>query len=183
MAGQRYVVDGYNLIHKLPDLKALVDSDLERARDRLVDRLAGFALARRVRVTVVFDGRGASQPRGVGPRGVEVVYSRAPENADARIKSLIERERRVRSWTVVSSDNSIVRFARDYGAQTIGSDEFGTLLASARRPAARSRPARDADRPLGPDEIAEWERFFGYDPQPPAPAPGPSLRRHRRPQR
>lgn len=181
MPGQRYVVDGYNLIHKLPDLKALVDSDLERSRDRLVDRLAGFALSRRVRVTVVFDGRGLSQPRGVGPRGVEVVYSRAPENADARIKSLIERQRNVRSWTVVSSDNSIVRFARDYGAQTIGADGFAQLLDDLRRKPATRRAAAAEKPQMRPEDVAEWERFFGFDTRPPAPpkaAPRPGRKRN-----
>ena len=51
MASPRIVIDGYNLIHAMPELARLVENDLERARDALVSKLAVFRSGRGVRVT------------------------------------------------------------------------------------------------------------------------------------
>ncbi|HTW91180.1 MAG TPA: NYN domain-containing protein [bacterium] len=162
MAQPRIVIDGYNLIHAMPELARLVDSDLERARDGLVSKLAVYRSRRNVRVTVVFDGRGAGGPQTQPPGGVEVVFSRAPQNADAKIKNMLALEKSPKSWTVVTSDNSIIIFARDYRAKTIPSAEFAAQLGPIRRSpsAGRSQPRIDQEAPLSPTEVLEWEEFF-----------------------
>ena len=159
MAAPRIVVDGYNLIHAMPELARLVASDLEQARDGLVAKLAVYRSNRSVRVTVVFDGRGSAGQQTRPPGGVEVVFSRAPQTADTKIKNMLALEKSPRSWTVVTSDNSIVRFARDYGAKTIPSAEFGVKLGPAIPKLGPSRPAAQ-DTPMSPAEVAEWEEFF-----------------------
>lgn len=162
MAQPRTVIDGYNLIHAIPELARLVGTDLERARDALVDKLAVYRSKRNVRVTVVFDGRSAAVQPTRPPGGVEVVFSRAPQNADAKIKNMIALEKSPRSWTVVTSDNSIVIFARDYGAKTIPSAEFAAQLGPIREApsAGRSQPRVDQEAPLSPTEVLEWEEYF-----------------------
>lgn len=155
----RIVVDGYNLIHAMPELARHASIDLERARDGLVGKLAVYRSRRNVRVTVVFDGRGAGAPETRPPGGVEVVFSRAPQTADAKIKSLISLAKNPRSWTVVTSDNSIVRFARDFGAKTISSAEFAEKLGPGVPSLGPSRAAQQ-DTPLSRAEVAEWEEFF-----------------------
>jgi predicted RNA-binding protein with PIN domain len=155
----RVVVDGYNLIHAIPELARLVDIDLERARDGLVAKLAVYRSQHNVRVTVVFDGRGDVVPQTRPPGGVEVVFSRTPQNADAKIKSMLALEKSPRSWTVVTSDNSIVIFARDYRAKTIPSAEFAVQLGPKVPHLGPSRPV-DQEAPLSPSEVLEWEEFF-----------------------
>ncbi|MBN2464088.1 NYN domain-containing protein [candidate division WOR-3 bacterium] len=159
MAIPRIVVDGYNLIHAMPELARFVAIDLERARDGLVTKLAVYRARRNVRVTVVFDGRGAGALQTRPPGGVEVVFSRAPQNADAKIKNLVSLAKNPRSWTVVTSDNSIVRFARDYGANTIPSAEFAEKLGPGVPRLGPSRPVQQ-DAPLSRAEVAEWEELF-----------------------
>jgi predicted RNA-binding protein with PIN domain len=159
MASRRVVVDGYNLIHAMPDLARLVGTDLERARDALVGKLAVYRSQRNVRVTVVFDGRGTGPQPTRPPGGVEVVFSRAPQNADAKIKNMLVLEKSPRSVTVVTSDNSIVIFARDYGAKTIPSAEFAAQLGPRVPHLGPSRPV-DQEAPLSPTEVLEWEEFF-----------------------
>jgi len=159
VSAPRIVVDGYNLIHAMPELARLVGSDLERARDGLVSKLAVYRSGRGVRVTVVFDGQGMPAQQGRPPGGVEVVFSRAPQNADAKIKTMLSLEKSPKSWTVVTSDNSIVRYARDYGAKTIPSAEFAVKLGPAIPKLGPNRPA-PKDAPLTPAEVAEWEEFF-----------------------
>ena len=159
MASSRIVIDGYNLIHAMPELARLVGSDLERARDGLVSKLAVFRSGRGVRVTVVFDGRGTGAPQTRPPGGIEVVFSRAPQNADTKIKTMLALEKSPKSWTVVTSDNSIVRFARDYGAKTIPSAEFAAKLGPTIPKLGPNRPAPQ-DTPMTQAEVSEWEEFF-----------------------
>jgi predicted RNA-binding protein with PIN domain len=159
VASARVVVDGYNLIHAMPELARLVGTDLERARDALVSKLAVYRSWRNVRVTVVFDGHGTSAPQTRPPGGIEVVFSRAPQTADAKIKNMLALERSPRSWTVVTSDNSIVLFVRDYGAKTIPSAEFAAKLGPAVTKLGPSRPV-EQEAPLTPIEVLEWEEYF-----------------------
>ena len=159
MASPRIVVDGYNLIHAMPELARLVNRDLERARDGLVAKLAVYRSGRNVRVTVVFDGRSAVVQQTRPPGGIEVVFSRAPQNADAKIKNLLALEKSPKSWTVVTSDNSIVLCARDYGAKTIPSAEFAAKLGPAIPKLGPNRPVQP-DAALTPSEVAEWEEYF-----------------------
>jgi uncharacterized protein len=171
----RIIIDGYNLLHKIPDIARLVDTDLERARDLLVSRLVGYRAQKNARITVVFDGRGpqALPQGGRSATGVEVVFSRAPENADARIKSIITKEKNPRSCTVVTSDNSIRIHVRDFGAKVMASAEFAQELSgrgkgtrSETRGGLRSgtavkRAQRPGDMPeMSASEIAEWEEYF-----------------------
>jgi len=156
----RVVIDGYNLIHAMPELARLVGSDLERARDALVSKLAVYRSRRGdVRVTVVFDGQSMAAQQSRPPGGIEVVFSRAPQNADAKIKTMLSLEKSPKSWTVVTSDNSIVRYARDYGAKTIPSAEFAAKLGNTIPNLGPNRPAQQ-DTPMPPSEVAEWEEFF-----------------------
>jgi predicted RNA-binding protein with PIN domain len=160
MSQPRIVVDGYNLIHAMPELARLVASDLERARDALVSKLAVYRSRRGdVRVTVVFDGQSMAAQQTRPPGSIEVVFSRAPQNADAKIKTMLSLERNPKSWTVVTSDNSIVRYARDYGAKTIPSAEFAAKLGTGIPNLGPNRPA-PADKPLTPGEVHEWEEYF-----------------------
>jgi predicted RNA-binding protein with PIN domain len=161
VAAPRVIVDGYNLIHKMPALAALVGSDLEQARQHLVAQLAGYRSTHNVRVTVVFDGRGLSQPRGRGPAGVEVVFSRAPQTADDVIKRMLTAERSPRACTVVTSDNSIALHVRDYGARVISSADFAGQMAgmgAGRR--SDAKPARAEKPEMTRAAVAEWEEYF-----------------------
>jgi len=155
----RVVIDGYNLIHAMPELARLVGTDLERARDALVAKLAVYRSGRGVRVTVVFDGRGAGVQQTRPPGGIEVVFSRSPQNADAKIKTMLSLEKSPKSWTVITSDNSIVRYARDYGAKTIPSAEFAAKLGHSIPNLGPNRPVQK-DTPMSAAEVAEWEEFF-----------------------
>ncbi|MFO7637790.1 MAG: NYN domain-containing protein [bacterium] len=160
-----YLVDGYNVIHREPGLAALLGRDAESARERLISLLAGFRAGRRVRVTVVFDGQGgAGQGAHTAAAGVQVLYARAGETADERIVRLVRNSKHPRSLTVVSSDRGLVNQCRDFGAGSVGADEF---LASLRAEASGTGPARSprggpgAEKPeMRPGDAADWEEYF-----------------------
>ena len=163
MNRHRIIIDGYNLLHKIPNLVRLVDTDLERARDLLVSRLVGYRAQKNARITVVFDGRGPqlSPPGGRSATGVEVVFSRAPENADARIKAMITREKNPRSCTVVTSDNSIRIHVRDFGAKVVSAADFARELSGRSASQTVTRVRRPSEKPeMSASDVAKWEEYF-----------------------
>ncbi len=159
VAQQRIVIDGYNLIHAVPELARLLERDAEHARDRLVTLLADFRATRKVSVTVVFDGQGFSGLHARPTGGVEVAFSRPPQNADARIKAMLAKEKSPRACTVVTSDNSIALHVRDFGAKVVRSEDFARQLHGSHKPQATS-PKQPSDKPMTAAEVAEWEEYF-----------------------
>lgn len=84
------IVDGYNIIHAWPEFDKLRDNALEHARSGLVAILANYAPLAGQKVLVIFD---AHQVKNAVERtesidGVEVIYTRQGETADAAIERL-----------------------------------------------------------------------------------------------
>lgn len=54
-----YILDAYNVIHKIPSLQAALDKDLRQARDALMELCARWASSRGdiSKVILVFDGK------------------------------------------------------------------------------------------------------------------------------
>lgn len=84
------IVDGYNVINAWPELIALKEENLEHARDKLVDMLAGYGAYHDIKVTVVFD---AHMIPGQESRDkitdVEVIYTNEGETADSCIEKMV----------------------------------------------------------------------------------------------
>lgn len=85
---ERLVVDGYNVIHAWEDLRGLLSVSLERARERLVERLAILAAIGDAKVTVVFDAHRTASSRNSQEAvdGVRVLYTRRGHTADHEIE-------------------------------------------------------------------------------------------------
>jgi len=149
-----FIIDGYNLMHKVPELAELAGKDLEQARDRLVAMLARFKGRRQIRVVVVFDGDQASGgPARTRAGAMDVVFSRLPEKADERIVRMARSLANPKAWTVVSSDRKVRERAGACGVRTVGADEFLRTATPAR--------ARREDKPeMRTEDVAEWEEFF-----------------------
>src|SRR3989475_13215612 len=77
----RWLIDGYNVIRRDPDLRAHEAESLEAGRTALLRLVARVARAGGDRFTVVFDGAPASRPAPAGGQ-LEVIFSRPPEKAD-----------------------------------------------------------------------------------------------------
>jgi uncharacterized protein len=135
------IIDGYNLIRQSKLLKEIERMDLQHGREALVDALADYKKLKGYQITVVFDGAQAETglPRRDRLKGIELLFSRSGEPADAVIKRMAARERE--KALVVSSDNDIVRFVESRGAATISAPQFEERLRMARLAAASGEPA------------------------------------------
>ncbi|MBI3325080.1 MAG: NYN domain-containing protein [Nitrospinae bacterium] len=127
----RILIDGYNLLKALPECRALEALDPDGARDHLLDQLGRYRWLRGHHLTVVFDGWRGGQPveRHARAYGVQVIYSKRGEQADAVIRRLAPQV--AHQGVVVTSDRALVSEVQRSGAEVIGSADFGERLARA----------------------------------------------------
>ncbi len=120
------VIDGYNLLGASTGRGLGVD--VERERERLIERLRSYRRLKGARVTVVFDGtRSGRLERSRETRGgVEIIYSRGGEQADHILKEMAGSKGT--GLTIVTSDRDVADYARARGAVVVSSGEFSSIL-------------------------------------------------------
>ena len=122
----RWLVDGYNVIRRAPELRSREQESLEAGRQALCAMLTTVARVSRDTFTVVFDGVDAGG-RGGGGAGVTVIFSSARESAD-RVLATMARE----GGAVVSNDREVRRAAERAGAVVVTTDQFLARLDQSR---------------------------------------------------
>ncbi len=157
MADRLLILDGYNLIHRSPQLRPGDGRTLKESRDKLVNLLAWMMGGESARFIVVFDGaEGPARDESSGR--VEVRYSQPPLKADDVIRELVEAHvDRVDRLTVVTADIEVARHARAMGADVSLSDLF---LASALGPVKADANEPDKPTTLSRAELEQWAELF-----------------------
>ena len=150
----RWLVDGYNVIRRAPELASRERESLEAGRRALCALLVDVARHSPDTFTVVFDGV-ETGGRTAGGAGVTVVFSSARESAD-RVLAKMARE----GGAVVSNDREVRRLAERAGAIVITTDQFLARIEHARYQThadeTSEEPAKDED-----DEPARGSRKVG----------------------
>jgi hypothetical protein len=154
-----YIIDGHNLIPKVPGL-SLQEIDDEQ---HLLEMLQEFCRRQRRQVEVFFDN---APPGGVRARNLGAVtarFVRQGSTADNAIRvRLGNLGRAARNWTVVSSDQAVQAEARAVQAQVMPSEAFARLLIQALDD-TRADQGETAEAALDPGELDEWLQLFGSD--------------------
>jgi predicted RNA-binding protein with PIN domain len=150
-----YLIDGHNLIPKVPGLSLRQIDD----ETRLVDLLQVFCRVRRKKVEVFFDkapaGRAGTRRFGM----VTAHFVRQGIAADEVILDRLSRlQQAARNWTVVTSDRHIQVQARSMLAQVISSEEFAIQLSESHRQISEKNKTQPEE--LNDDEVEEWLRIF-----------------------
>ncbi len=148
------LIDGHNLIGKIPDI-SLSDRDDE---SKLLRRIQQYRARTGRRVTIFFDNGtiykpGSTQKLG----GITIRYAPHGITADTLIITQLRRERNPKEVLVVSSDRAIQRAAKIARANVMSSTEFARTLSNLRAPTALGKN----DSPLPPNEVDEWLSIFG----------------------
>ena len=160
----RWLIDGYNVIRRDPDLRAHEAESLEAGRTALLRLVAQAARAGGDRFTVVFDGAPASRPAPAGGQ-VEVIFSRPPEKADD-VLARLARQLGAGS-AVVTSDRAVRDAAGRAGCAVIGAEQFLEALSAESEPRGTyGRPPTDEGDLTDPattdkDELADPARKSG----------------------
>jgi len=153
-----YIIDGHNLIPKVPGLN-LEDLDDEQ---QLVNLLQDFCRVKQKKVEVFFDNAPAG---GSGARTFGCVVARFIRQGRTADQAILEKLRRLegeaRNWTVVSSDREVRNSARSVRAKSMRVEEFAQELTALA--ADRSQQIQELDKDLSTQEVDEWLELFGAE--------------------
>jgi predicted RNA-binding protein with PIN domain len=127
-------------------------------RKSLLEELARFAAAKKVRAAVVFDGAPEKNfPDGSAFKGVKIYYHKFGSNADERIKQIVEGTKERKTLIVVTNDRALAAYVRRCGARILSCGEFRGRM-SVSQPPSETKPET-----IKSDELNEWMRYFGVD--------------------
>lgn len=171
-----YLIDGHNLIGKLPDI-SLSDADDEI---RLILRLKAWTAEQKQRqVTVVFDGgiTGGISHR-LSTKAITVVFAPPGKTADDLLLQRLKGLANPRNYTLISSDRRILDAAKVARIKHLKSEEFiaqfGFVFAEPEEKKPSHAPApepptaeKEDDPQVSAAEVQEWLDLFG--PPPPRP--------------
>lgn len=162
MSDRLIVFDGYNIVHRSPQLKPGPGRTLRASREKLVNLLSWMMGSDATRFLVVWDGaEGGGRDERSGR--VEVRFSRPPEKADDLIRRIVETEvERVDRVTVVTADIEVARHARAMGADVSISDLFLASALGAAAPDGGEGAAAEPEKPatLTKAEVEAWAQLF-----------------------
>jgi predicted RNA-binding protein with PIN domain len=146
------LIDGHNLIGRLPGL-SLQDANDEEG---LVRRLVSYRARTGKGITVVFDPGPASQlPRSRRLGAVEVVFAAVGSNADAVIARRVQRSQNPSGWLVVTSDQELARTVMHYGARVRSAEAFAAELGG-----LKDGPPDRTEAGLSSEEVESWLALF-----------------------
>lgn len=137
-----YLIDGHNLIGRMPDI-GLDDPNDEV---ELVLRLRSWsARARGRRVTVIFDrGLPGGKDNVLSTSKVQVVFASSGQSADSLLIKRIKTVKNPREMTLVTSDNHILRIARERRLLVLKAEDFALKLS----PLASTAGEQDLEKNL-----------------------------------
>lgn len=168
-----YLVDGHNLIPKMPGLTLSDPND----EIRLIEMLQVFSRIRRKKIEVFFDGAPVGQ---AGARAYGVIrahFVRSGQTADEAIRMRLDQLGPLaRETLVITSDHRVQSEAKAHHAKFLDSELFAReLMASphsplpskdplpaAKKPVpAAPPPASTKDQPhLSSEQVDEWLEIF-----------------------
>ena len=154
-----YIIDGHNLIPKIPGL-SLQEIDDE---ERLIALLQDFCRIKRKKLDVYFDNAPPGSARRKQFGQVTAYFVRAGVTADDAIKKrLKDAGRAAKNMVVVSSDHEVQRSARYYRADVISSEAFAYKLMQIRDEDMGGKGGvGDSDIP--DDDLDYYKKLFGIE--------------------
>ncbi|MDX1662594.1 MAG: NYN domain-containing protein [Candidatus Promineifilaceae bacterium] len=174
-----YLIDGHNLIARMPDIN-LSDPDDEA---QLILRLRSWISGSRKRtVTVYFDGGlPGGRAHDLSGQRLDVIFASQGRPADELLVRRIRRVQNPPEYTLVSADREIVTAAEKRKMPVIPPETFAAGLDESAPQEPDRTPA--TERPLlSEDEVALWLDIFGPEPElPPSPPGSRSVRRRQEP--
>ena len=148
-----YIIDGNNLIGKIPSLINLQKKDKQASREKLVYMLDRYFVQKKANVTLHLDGH----PNGrINSSKMKIIYS---ENltADEKIKKQISQSKSPRNIIVVTSDSNLAQFAKVCSTTVVSSDEFAVEI-------NKSGDKFDEESIIKSiNNVDEFKKLFGVD--------------------
>lgn len=152
MKKQIVIIDGYNVIHSIPELKQAFEKSIESARNKLLQLCGEWLTLRRdvYMFYVVFDGDSSFRHDALQSiRNVRAVYTRSGEKADDRILDIINERGNTCAFTVVSDDNYVRKHSKELDASIMPVQKFQDTLIKKRASLTRGIHRTDGTEKTG----------------------------------
>lgn len=159
---RQWLIDAYNVMHQLPEVKTVINRDISEARRLMAMKVEHLCSQQNRRAFLVFDGAPDSMP--IRQKHLTIEYS-YPENADTLITRQVSKRGQGHKWIVITDDRELRRSARLNGAELMSTKQF-CLLLSPERPSAvppktvKIHPSKKADVDVPDEEVQEMLRLF-----------------------
>jgi uncharacterized protein len=153
-----YIVDGHNLIPKIPGMSLReIDDEI-----RLIELLQDFCRVQRKKAEVYFDNAPPGQKAVRSYGQVMAHFVRQGSTADTAIRQrLAGLGKAAANWTVVSSDGAVQSAGRAARADVISSESFGLLIQKS-LDGKTSSPEEYRDVSVDPAEVDAWLKLFRH---------------------
>lgn len=161
-----YIIDGHNLISKIPGLSLSMLDD----EQRLIEILNRFGQLSRHKIEVYFDGAPIGQAGARNFSRVRAFFVPQRQTADDAIrKRLVRLGHSAQNWVVVTSDRSVQSAAHAAHAQVMSSEGFAELMQNSllrlSLPVPTENVETSRDKPLSEAEVNEWLTIFKEQPK------------------
>jgi predicted RNA-binding protein with PIN domain len=174
-----YIIDGHNLIGKMPDISLKDPND----EVKLTLRIKGWlAESKKRQVTLFFDGgTQGSHINRLSGKNMKVIFAPAGKTADSLIINHIRKLKNPRAYTLITSDQEIIRAAKSLRIRTMLSEEFIERMGfvfkeqpeKAPKVQKETQPEKPDDPKISESDVQEWLELFGPVPERPKPKPRP----------
>ena len=161
-----YILDAYNVIHKIRSLDRALNKDLRAAREALIRLCAEYAAGRGdvSKIILVFDGKSEFQdlPHNAPPK-IKMIFSDTGEDADERIITVLEDLSKQPHKCVVSDDNFVRNQARAHLTPIMSVSEFETLFRGLKKtpPGKASSEKSPLPKNLADEITAAYKKQLG----------------------
>lgn len=144
-------IDGYNFFFRLTKTyRAMKQQEKE-----LLEGLYQTMIELRSPMTVVFDGREKDPPEALRRNllSMNIVYTPATQTADQYILEMLDYNSNPSDEMVISSDNELLRLAKQKGARTQTIEAFVLKISTKKKPPLREKKQQK-------DSSAEFARLL-----------------------
>lgn len=117
---KKYIIDGNNLIWKIPELAKLLKKEPQLTREKLAFKLERYFRNKKCKVSLHFDGFPGV---AINTNKIKIFYSNN-RKADEEIREEIDREKHPEFICVVSSDDEILQYSRANSCAVIKAEKF-----------------------------------------------------------
>lgn len=158
------LIDGYNVIHRVPEFGLGLEGGLENARLKLALRVSAWSQNHpATECIIVFDGdiqwAGSRDQRLAG---IRCVFSRVSHGGDAEIIRFVRSCKGTSDITVVSDDNNVRNNCRAHGAEVQPTSYV--MAGKSRHPEGKAKASADGkgiDRRTAAEIDKELRKKFG----------------------
>ncbi len=152
MSSKKYFIDGNNLIGKIPSIKKLQVSDKQASREKIAFTLDRFFAKRKEKVILFLDG---FQNEAIRTSKVRIRYS-DNKTADDIIKQEIDLAKNPKQIIVISSDHSVMEYAKVSYCEVQKSEDFAKRM-------NKSKTGNKEEEIIKKIDNDEIKKLFGVD--------------------